>query len=183
MTAQLASHLTQVDRAAVSGSAAELGQPTRAARADAADRDGAGFLGKTVTWDELQRRVVALAGCAEPPGVGFGDRVMILMLNRTEFVESVLAVNSLGAIAVPLNFRLTPPEIAFLVEDCEARVMITESVLAPVATGVREHPAVARHDRRGGWLNRRRPCSATKTSSTSTGDPHGPADVPTTRRR
>jgi fatty-acyl-CoA synthase len=60
------------------------------------------------------------------------------MLNRTEFVESVLAVNSLGAIAVPLNFRLTSAEIVFLVEDCEARVMITESVLAAVATGVRD---------------------------------------------
>lgn len=34
---------------------------------------------------------------------------MILMLNRTEFVESVLAINALGGIAVPLNFRLTPP--------------------------------------------------------------------------
>ena len=44
----------------------------------------------------------------------------------------------LGAIAVPLNFRLTPAEIAFLVDDCEARVIITEAVLAPVATGVRD---------------------------------------------
>jgi fatty-acyl-CoA synthase len=63
--------------------------------------------------------------------------VMILMLNRTEFVESVLAANMIGAIAVPVNFRLTPTEVAFLVEDCEARVMITEPVLAPVAAAVR----------------------------------------------
>jgi fatty-acyl-CoA synthase len=96
------------------------------------------FLGNTVTWGGLQRRVTALADALSRRGVGFGDRVMILMLNRTEFVESVLAVNTLGAIAVPLNFRLTPAEIAFLVEDCEARVMITEAVLAPVATGLRD---------------------------------------------
>jgi fatty-acyl-CoA synthase len=96
------------------------------------------FLGNTVTWEELQRRVAALADALSRRGVGFGDRVMILMLNRTEFVESVLAANTLGAIAVPLNFRLTPPEIAFLVEDCGARVVITEAVLAPVATGVRD---------------------------------------------
>jgi fatty-acyl-CoA synthase len=95
------------------------------------------FLGKTATWDGLQHRVAALADALSRRGVGFGDRVMILMLNRPEFVESVLAANMLGAIAVPLNFRLTPAEIAFLVEDCEARVMITEAVLAPVATGVR----------------------------------------------
>ncbi|MEZ0365583.1 fatty-acid--CoA ligase FadD5 [Mycobacterium sp. pUA109] len=102
------------------------------------DRPALRFLGNTVTWAELRRRVVALAGALSRRGVGFGDRVMVLMLNRTEFVESVLAANMIGAIAVPVNFRLTPPEIAFLVGDCEARIMITESVLAPVAAGVRE---------------------------------------------
>jgi fatty-acyl-CoA synthase len=94
------------------------------------------FLGNTVTWAELRRRVAALAGALSRRGVGFGDRVMILMLNRTEFVESVLAANMIGAIAVPVNFRLTPAEIAFLVDDCEAQVMITEPVLAAVAAGV-----------------------------------------------
>src|SRR5689334_2443990 len=96
------------------------------------------FLGNTVTWADLRRRVAALADALSRRGVGLGDRVMILMLNRPEFVESALAVNMLGAIAVPLNFRLTPTEIAFLVEDCGARVVITEAVLAPVATGVRD---------------------------------------------
>jgi fatty-acyl-CoA synthase len=95
------------------------------------------FLENTVTWAGLRDRVAKLAGALTRRGVGPGDRVMILMLNRTEFVESVLAANMIGAIAVPVNFRLTPHEIAFLVDDCEARVMITEPVLAPVAAGVR----------------------------------------------
>ena len=95
------------------------------------------FLGHTTTWGELDRRVTALAGALSRRGVGFGDRVLILMLNRTEYIESFLAANKLGAIAVPVNFRMTPPEIAFLVSDCQARVMITEVVLAKVATAVR----------------------------------------------
>ncbi|MBV9722525.1 MAG: AMP-binding protein, partial [Mycobacterium sp.] len=95
------------------------------------------FLGHTVTWAELRRRVAALAGALSRRGVGFGDRVMVLMLNRTEFVESVLAANMIGAIAVPVNFRLTPAELAFLVDDCEARLMITEPVLAAVGNAVR----------------------------------------------
>lgn len=138
MTAQLASHLAQGTE-----------QPYLARRQNwvtqlerhALMQPGATalrFLGKTVTWGELRDRVSALADALSRRGVGFGDRVMVLMLNRTEFVESVLAVNMLGGIAVPLNFRLTAAEIAFLVQDCEARVMITESVLAPVATGVRD---------------------------------------------
>ncbi len=95
------------------------------------------FAGNTLSWAQLRERVAALAGALNRRGVGFGDRVMILMLNRTEFMESVLAINMLGAIAVPVNFRLTPAEIAFLVSDCEARLLITEPVLAAVATDVR----------------------------------------------
>ena len=141
MTAQLASHLTQASQVNE--------QPYLARRqnwVNQVDRHALmqpnatalRFLGHTVTWAQLRRRVAALAEALSRRGVGFGDRVMILMLNRTEFIESVLAANMLGAIAVPLNFRLTPAEIALLVEDCEARVMITEAVLAPVATGVRD---------------------------------------------
>ena len=96
------------------------------------------FLGRTTTWSQLDAHVAALAGALHQHGVGFGDRVLILMLNRTEFVESVLAVNKLGAIAVPVNFRMTPAEIAFLVSDCAAGVVITESVLADVVAAVRE---------------------------------------------
>ncbi|HEY5844352.1 MAG TPA: fatty-acid--CoA ligase FadD5 [Mycobacterium sp.] len=102
------------------------------------ERTALRFLGHTTTWGELDRRVTALADALSRRGVRFGDRVMILMLNRTEFVETFLAANLLGAIAGPVNFRLTPPEIAFLVEDCEARVVVTEPVLAAVATGVRD---------------------------------------------
>ena len=142
MTAQLANHLTQGPKPARE-------QPYLARRQNWVNQlerhalmqpnaTALRFLGKTVTWGELRHRVRALADALSRRGVGFGDRVMILMLNRTEFVESVLAANMLGAIAVPLNFRLTAAEIAFLVEDCEARVMVTEAVLAPVATGVRE---------------------------------------------
>ncbi len=95
-------------------------------------------LGRTTTWAELDRRVAALAAALSRRGVAFGDRVLILMLNRNEFIESFLAANKLGAIAVPVNFRMTPSEIAFLVRDCDAAVMIAESVLARVATAVRD---------------------------------------------
>jgi fatty-acyl-CoA synthase len=142
VTAQLASHQTQ-------GQTPAQEQPYLARRQNwvnqlerhALMQPGATalrHLGRTVTWAGLRERVSALAGALSRRGVGFGDRVMILMLNRTEFIEAMLAANMLGAIAVPLNFRLTAAEIAFLVEDCEARVLITEAVLAPVATGVRD---------------------------------------------
>lgn len=141
MTAQLASHLTRALTLAQQ-------QPYLARRQNwvnqlerhammQPDAPALRFVGNTMTWADLRRRVAALAGALSGRGVGFGDRVMILMLDRTEFVESVLAANMIGAIAVPLNFRLTPTEIAVLVEDCVAHVMLTEAALAPVAIGVR----------------------------------------------
>jgi len=94
------------------------------------------FLGRTITWAELDRRVRGLAAALHRRGIGSGDRVMILMLNRPEFVETCLAATMLGAISVPANFRLTPPELAYLVEDCGAAVLVTEPMLAPVAAAV-----------------------------------------------
>ncbi|OBG23703.1 fatty-acid--CoA ligase FadD5 [Mycobacterium sp. 852002-51057_SCH5723018] len=135
------------------------------------------FLGNTVTWGDLHRRVTALADALSRRGVGFGDRVMILMLNRTEFVESVLAINSLGAIAVPLNFRLTSAEIVFLVEDCEARVLITEAVLAPVATGVRDiQPSLDTIVVAGAPTDDS--VFGYEDLINEPGDPHGPVDIP-----
>ena len=96
------------------------------------------FLGRTITWAELHTRVCGLAGALHRRGIGAGDRVMILMLNRPEFVETCLAATTLGAIAVPVNFRLTPPELAYLVEDSGAAVVVTEPMLAPVAAAVRD---------------------------------------------
>jgi fatty-acyl-CoA synthase len=180
LTAQLASHLTQTPQVTE--------QPYRARRQNWVNQlerhammqpnaTALRFLGNTVTWDVLQHRVSALADGLNRRGVDFGDRVMILMLNRIEFVESVLAVNMLGAIAVPLNFRLTPAEIAFLVEDCEARVLITEPVLAPVAIGVRDiQPRldtiiVAAGSTDDGVLGY-------EDLISETGDPHEPVDIP-----
>ena len=99
------------------------------------------------------------------------------MLNRTEFIESLLAANLLGAIAVPVNFRMTPPEIAFLVEDCEARVVITEAVLAGVATAVRDlAPILATVIVAGG--RPRTACSATTTCSPRRASRTAPVDIP-----
>ena len=58
-------------------------------------------------------------------GVGFGDRVLILALNYPEYIEAVFGITALGAIAVPVNFRLTPPEVAYIVGDSGAKAIVT----------------------------------------------------------
>ncbi|MGO4203428.1 fatty-acid--CoA ligase FadD5 [Rhodococcus sp. TAF43] len=101
------------------------------------DRTALRFQGATVTWSTLHERVERVADALSRRGVGAGDRVLILMLNRPEYLEVVLATNAVGAIAVPVNFRMTVPEVAFLVRDSGARVVVADTTLAPLAAAVR----------------------------------------------
>src|SRR3954453_24201167 len=91
------------------------------------------FEGRSITWRGLHERVGALAGAFAVRGVERGDRVAILMTNRPEFVEAALAANALGAIAVPVNFRLAPEEVAYVLRDSGAKLLVTEEALRGTA--------------------------------------------------
>ncbi|GAB19254.1 putative fatty-acid--CoA ligase [Gordonia effusa NBRC 100432] len=95
------------------------------------------FMGKTTSWSELDRRATGFAAALARRGVAFGDRILIIMLNRSEYVEAVLGANLIGAIPVPVNFRMSPAEVGFLVADSGARWILTETMLAPLADGVK----------------------------------------------
>ena len=94
------------------------------------------FQGRSITWRELDDRVARFAGALKKRGVGFGDRVLIVMLNRPEYLEAVLAINALGALAVPVNFRMTPPEVAFLALNSGSTIVITDETLTPLVDAV-----------------------------------------------
>ncbi|KNA91980.1 MULTISPECIES: fatty-acid--CoA ligase FadD5 [Gordonia] len=94
------------------------------------------FLGETTTWKQLDERTTAFAAALSRRGVGFGDRVLMVLLNRTEYVEAILGANIIGAIPVPVNVRMSPAEIAYLVTDSGARTIVTETLLAPLADAV-----------------------------------------------
>ncbi|WP_460772817.1 fatty-acid--CoA ligase FadD5 [Microbacterium sp. GXF7504] len=94
------------------------------------------FLGQVTTWRETAEHMDAFAAALQRRGVGFGDRVLLLTLNRPEVVEAVFGINRLGAMAVPINVRLTPPEIAYIVDDADADVLVVEQALAPLVGAV-----------------------------------------------
>ncbi|GGL26909.1 fatty-acid--CoA ligase FadD5 [Nocardia jinanensis] len=94
------------------------------------------FRGTDTTWRRLHERSQKFADALARRGVAFGDRVIILALNYPEYLEAVFGINALGAIAVPVNFRLTPPELAYIVGDSGAKAVVTDSVLQPLAAAV-----------------------------------------------
>jgi len=68
--------------------------------------------------------------------VGRGDRVAVLALNTTDTLEVQFACGRIGAVFLPLNTRLTVPELQYIVGDSSPKVMIHDTDLAEVALSV-----------------------------------------------
>ena len=143
------------------------------------DRPALRFRGATTTWRQLRDRVAALAGALARRGVGPGDRVAVLMSNRPEFIETVLAAVRLGAIAVPVNFRLTPDEVAYVLGDAEARVLVAEPATAATADAARSGLADAPPLVVAGELPAEAGVDAERYEDlvAEPGEPHPPVDV------
>jgi fatty-acyl-CoA synthase len=94
------------------------------------DRPALRYRGESVTWAQLSRRSLRLAAGLAERGITAGDRVALLTLNHPWFVESVLAANNLGAMAVPISFRLAPLEIDYILHDCTPSAVIVDAGLA-----------------------------------------------------
>ncbi len=95
------------------------------------------FGDREITWRELDVHTDELAAGLTALGVGHGDRIAILLLNRPEYLETVVAAMKLGAIVVPMNVRLTAPEIAYQVANADCTVVVTETALAPALANAR----------------------------------------------
>ena len=78
----------------------------------------------TWTYREFQARIERLAAALSATGVAAGDRVGYLGFNHPMFLVGLFAAARLGAIFVPLNFRLTGPEIEFAVNDSGIRTLL-----------------------------------------------------------
>jgi fatty-acyl-CoA synthase len=80
--------------------------------------------GRITTYAELEHRSTRLALGLRQLGVERGDRVAFLGLNSVELVETMFAVAKLGAVFLPVNTRLAPPELRHVLEDSGARLLI-----------------------------------------------------------
>jgi long-chain acyl-CoA synthetase len=84
--------------------------------------------GNPLTFAEVRRRAVALAGTFSGLGVKAGDRVLIYLDNSHEYIEAYFAVLYLGAVAVPINKNLTMDVVRFIAEDADPVLIVTNSV-------------------------------------------------------
>ncbi|MGB8001902.1 MAG: o-succinylbenzoate--CoA ligase [Anaerobacillus sp.] len=85
--------------------------------------------GEQVTFKELQVRAVEMANALKDEGIGKGDHVGFFMLNGLEAAVCLHALMYVGAVIVPMNHRLTVPELSFQVEDAELSFVISDADL------------------------------------------------------
>jgi non-ribosomal peptide synthetase component F len=92
------------------------------------------FEGATITYGEMAARSAALAAGLQARGVDRGDVVALLAYNCPELLEALFAANHLGAIAMPINWRLAAPEVRYILEHSDARAREIQGVqrLRPV---------------------------------------------------
>ncbi len=91
------------------------------------------FEGETTTYGTMARRATELAGGLADRGIGAGDVVALLSYNCPEFLETIFAANYLGAIAMPINWRLAAPEVRFILDHSGAGALVCDEPLVELA--------------------------------------------------
>jgi acyl-CoA synthetase (AMP-forming)/AMP-acid ligase II len=91
------------------------------------------FEGQTTTYGEMAARSAALAAGLQARGVGPGSVVGLLSYNCPEMLETIFAANHLGAIAMPINWRLAAAEVRYLLEHSGARALVCGDALVGLA--------------------------------------------------
>jgi len=100
--------------------------------------------GRSWTWGEIEARVAAMTAALRALGLKKGDRILVQSRNNLQMFESCWVAFRLGCVWVPTNFRLTPPEVAYLGASSGAVAMIVEDIFPGHTDAVRAaSPALA----------------------------------------
>lgn len=82
------------------------------------------------SWKRIDQRVDAMVLALRQLGIGKGDKILVHSRNSLQMFETCWVAFRLGAVWVPTNFRLTPPEVAYLGASSGAKMMITEDIFS-----------------------------------------------------
>ncbi|HEY3892404.1 MAG TPA: AMP-binding protein [Bradyrhizobium sp.] len=97
---------------------------------------------RRMNWRDVVRQSASVAAGLRKIGIGAGDRVALLLGNRIEFVLAMFAAANLGAVTVLLGTRQQKPEIAHVLNDCGAVLLIHEAALSDRLPGADDVPGL-----------------------------------------
>src|SRR3569623_706561 len=93
------------------------------------EREAVLYDGARITYADLAARLRALAGLFVARGVRAGDVVAVLMKNSAAYLDIAFAVSYLGAVLLPINFRLSQAEVAYIITDADAKLLCVDQEL------------------------------------------------------
>ena len=97
------------------------------------------FEDRPFTYQEIHLRTNQLCHFLLALGVQKGDRVSVLLYNGPQYLEMFFALSKIGAILVPLNWRLAGPELEFIIKDSGTRMIVFDPGFKEVITSIRPH--------------------------------------------
>jgi len=92
------------------------------------------YAGQRIGYGDLERRVQHAAALLAAQGIAKGDVVALLMKNSAAFIELSLAIGHLGAVLLPINYRLGAEEVAFILSHAGAKLLLADEEF-PLPTG------------------------------------------------
>src|SRR5213593_5012578 len=98
-----------------------------------------------MTYREFGQRANRLSNALIDLGIKRGERVAWLGYNSHELLEAYYGVVQMGAVLLPLNIRLTPQELAFILNDSETVALFYNRDFAPLVEALRERAPTIRH--------------------------------------
>src|SRR3989440_4872272 len=99
------------------------------------DRCALKYRGEDISYAEFDDRIRRLGGWLAARGIGPGDVVAVLMKNSTAFLELVFATSHIGAVFLPINYRLSANEVGYIIGNSGACILIADEDLASIAAG------------------------------------------------
>ncbi len=93
------------------------------------------YRGEDISYRSFDARVRQVGGWLASRGIGADDVVAVLMKNSAAFIELVFATSHIGAVYLPINYRLSADEVAYIVGNSGAKLLIADEELASVAAG------------------------------------------------
>ncbi|MCF8092184.1 MAG: AMP-binding protein [Desulfotignum sp.] len=100
------------------------------------DKPAIVFQDEVITYKNLSRRSDRTACWLQSLGIEKGDRVAVMLYNCPEFLDLFLACSRLGAIFVPINFRVTAGELDFFIKNCRPRLFVHGDFFTPIVSSL-----------------------------------------------
>ena len=124
--------------------------------------------GRHITYAELLDRGIAAAGWLRAQGVEAEDIVALVMKNSAGFLDLMLGASHIGAVLLPINYRLAAPEVAYIHDHAGVKLLLADEELAELSEGlpnVRTINAAAQTDIRALAIGGDRPDMVRRTGS------------------